>query len=383
MTLSRRLSRGAAVAALLTTIVVSSASAAVVQKHVTPTWQTNGRVLAIAMVGDVAYIGGKFTSVRPAGDPAGTGEVARNHAAAIDLSTNTLLPWNPNANGNVQTIVHSGSTVYLGGAFTKVGGKGHHRLAAVDATSGAAIATWKPTANAQVATLTLADGVLYAGGQFTTLDGAAHTYLGALNAATGAIDSSFTASADNSVLASTMTADGSRLIIGGNFTHVSGASQSHIAALNATSGAALPWATHTSYSIIDLAADAGGVYVAGAGGGGNFAAFDPSTGKLNWQGGTDGNVQAITVLDGNVYIGGHYENYCGPQGGQHTCTTPTKRLKALAVDESSGVLQSWNPSVNSVLGIFSMAGSNGRLTIGGDFTKVAGTSQQGLAEFAE
>src|SRR5204862_545480 len=83
-----------------------------------------------------------------------------------------------------------------------------------------------------VGTTGLARGVLYAGGNCTTVNGASHTYLAALNAATGTTDSVFTGSADNPVLASTMTADGSRLVIGGTFTHVDGSSESHIAALN-------------------------------------------------------------------------------------------------------------------------------------------------------
>jgi PQQ-like domain len=375
----RRAALVSAVGALA--VGASTASAAVVQKHVTPSWQTNGRVNAIAVVGTTVYIGGKFTSVRPAGDPLGTGEVARNRVAAFDLQTGALLPWNPNASGTVQAIAVSGSTVYLGGSFTKIGGKGHQRVAAVDATSGTPIASWKPTVNAQVMTLTLGGADLYAGGSFTTVNGATHSYLVALNASTGATDSGFTGSADNSVLGSTMAAG--KLVIGGNFTHVNGGSQNHIAALNPTTGATMSWATHTPYGIVALASDANGVYAAGAGGGGNFAGFNPSSGSMLWQGGTNGNVQAIAVLNGDVYAGGHYTQYCGPQGGQHTCTNPVNRSKMLAVDEATGAIQSWNPAVNSTLGVFSLAAGDGMLEMGGDFTKVAGTAQQGFAVFPQ
>ena len=152
----------AAAAAGLLLASASTASAAVVQSTPTPTWQTNGRVLSIQIVGSVAYIGGKFTSVRPAGDPAGTGEVPRNHVAAIDLSTQTLLPWNPNASGTVQAIAVSGSSVYLGGSFGMVGGKSHKDIAAVDATSGAPIASFKAKPNAEVLTLQVGSGNVYA-----------------------------------------------------------------------------------------------------------------------------------------------------------------------------------------------------------------------------
>jgi len=378
------LRRGAGVGVVALLVAGASlAFGAAVQKKPTPSWQTNGRVNAIAIVGNTAYIGGQFTSVRPAGDPLGTGEVTRNHVAAFNLSTGALLSWDPNASGTVEAIAVNGSTVYLGGSFTKVGGKGHQRVAAVDATTGAPIASFKPTVNAEVLGLAVHGSDVYLGGNFTTVNGASRTYLVALNGSSGSTDSAFTGSADAEVQAVTMTTDGAKLVIGGNFTHVDGSSQSHIAAVSPATGATMSWATHTSYGIVALAADSSGVYAAGAGSGGNFAAFNPSSGSMTWQGGTNGNVQAITVFNGEVYAGGHYTDYCGPQGGQHTCTNPIARSKMLAVDETTGALQSWNPSVNSTLGVFALAGGAGFLEMGGDFTKVAGVAQQGFAIFPQ
>ena len=124
------------------------------------------------------------------------------------------------------------------------------------------------------------------------------------------------------------------------------------------------------------------MYAAGLGGGGTFAAFNPTTGAQRWQEGTDGNVQAIAAVGGEVYAGGHYGNYCGLQSGNHTCPAPIKRLKLLAVDEMTGALQPWAPNVNSVLGVFSLGAANGGLVAGGDFTKISGTLQQGFARYA-
>jgi len=367
----------------LLAVLAATASAAVVQPKPTPSWQTNGRVLAIQIVGSVAYIGGKFTSVRPAGDPAGTGEVARNHVAAINLSTQTLLPWNPNTSGTVQAIAVSGSTVYLGGSFAKVGGKVHTDIAAVDATTGVPIAGFKAKANAAVMTLATNGTSVFAGGNFTTMNGIAAGYLAAVNPSTGALNSGWQATANGAVLASTLIPGGGALVIGGKFTTVNGTAQNHLASLVPSTGATQKWANHTPYAVVALASDASGVYVAGAGTGGNFAGFS-SAGSLLWQGGTNGNVQAITVLDGFVYVGGHYTSYCGPQGGQHTCTTPVARSKLLAVDEATGALvTTWHPAANSVLGIFALAAGTKTLALGGDFTKLAGVAQQGFGEFVE
>lgn len=55
-----------------------------------------------------------------------------------------------------------------------------------------------------------------------------------------------------------------------------------------------------------------------------------------------------------------------------------------AVDEATGkTLYSWNPSVNTSLGMEAVAAANNRVAVGGQFTKVAGTNVQHFARFAE
>jgi hypothetical protein len=343
------------------------------------TYQANGRVQAITVANGTVYIGGEFTSVRPAGS--GGASTTRNHVAAFDEATGALLPWNPDVTGNVRAIDIVGSTAYLGGSFSRVGGAARHNLAAVDATSGA-VASWNPGASSQVLDMGHSDGVLFVGGDFTTAGGAGRTRLAAFDTSTGGL-TSWAPSADALVKALSVTADGSKVIVGGDFTHVDGSAQSHIAALDPATGAALPWATHVPYSVIDLDVDADGVFVAGGGGGGNFAGLDPATGARQWIGGTNGNVQAIAAVGGVVYAGGHWSNYCGPTAGAHTCAHPTPRPKLLAVDEATGALLPWNPGANSSLGVFALAGdaATGDLFAGGDFTVIGGRSQQRYAEF--
>ena len=367
------------------------AQAAVVGAKPVPSYQTNGRVNAILFLNGTVYLGGKFTSVRPAGSPAGTGEVARNHLAAFDAATGQLIQsWNPGASGAVFALASSGNTIYVGGSFAKLGTSTRSRIGAVDATTGAVVSGFKPKLDAAVNSLAVGGGVVYAGGAFTTANGVARASLAAFDASTGALSTTWApAAGGNSSTTPTVTtvrlAPGGGLVyVGGGFTTINGASQSHIAALSPATGAPSPTFTHhLPYGVVDLAVDTTGVFVAGAGGGGNFADLNPSTGASVWQGGTNGNVQAIAVLDGEVYVGGHYTSYCGPQGGQHTCTNPVQRLKLLAVAEGSGALTSWNPHANSALGIFALAGSGTQIATGGDFTKIGGVAQQGYAQFTE
>ena len=180
-----------------------------------------------------------------------------------------------------------------------------------------------------------------------------------------------------------LTTDGSRLVVAGTFATLDGATQREIGAVSPATGAVLGWTTHPSFPITTLAVDANGVYAAGTGAGGNVVGYNPSTGAQLWSAALDGNDQAIAVDGGNVYVGGHFNNYCGPGVGSGRCAAPVARDHLLVLDETNGSLGAWHPSANGVLGVFALAGGDGTLEAGGDFTKIGGATQQGFAEFPE
>jgi hypothetical protein len=396
VTQARRWARGGALA--LGTIgtwamLASTASAAVVQSKPSPlSWQTNGRVLAIEYVGTTAYIAGKFTSVRPPGDPAGTGEVTRNHVAAFDTANGTLLPWDPNTNAVVDTLLPAAGGVYLGGSFTTVGGTSRKRLAEVNLTTGAAITAFKASVNAEVQTLAMGNGVMYAGGSFTNLGGS-QSYVGAFNPTTGAFVPGWTPTVDAAVRAITLSTDGTRVILGGNFTTLNGVSSWSIGAVNPNTGASRPWAWHGPigggthpFQVVDLITDpaTGAIYGAGTGNGGSFMKFDAATGNLTYIGGANGNVDALAVNDGVLYVGGHFTGYCGLIMGNNFCTVVASRDHLLAVDDATGALETWHPAANSSLGVFCAASNGGtQVAFGGDFTRLGGVAQQGFGFFTE
>jgi hypothetical protein len=379
---------GAAVIAVLAALIVAAGAEAAVPPGSIPvgdSWQTNGRVQTIVVVGSTAYVGGEFTSVRPSGSPLGTGEVVRNHAYAVNVQTGALLPWDPNTNNTVQSIAVSGGTVYLGGTFGTVHGKTHARVAAVDAATGAPVQTFKAKTNGSVNGMAIGPNGLFLGGAFTTADKVTANHLAEVDLATGALVSGWAASTDQKVTAVAFTADGTRLIVAGNFLTINGGfGQRYLGAVSSTTGATMSWFAHPGYPVITLALDAQGVYVAGNGNGGNVAAFNPTTGQQLWIGGVDGNVQAIAVDSGagTVYVGGHFNNYCGRVGGINVCRTPTARDHLMSLDEPTGNIQPWHPSANGVLGVFAMAAGNGTVEAGGDFTKIGGVEQQGFGEFS-
>jgi hypothetical protein len=364
-------------AALVAAAPAAAASAAVGTTPA-PTWQTNGHVETVTMVGTVAYLGGTFTSVRPAGDPPGTGEVPRSHAAAINVSTGDVLPWDPSPNGDVRAIVVSGGVAYLGGSFSAAGGAPAGNLAAVDTNAGARVSGWPGSANAQVNALALRAGVLFAGGDFSRVNSATRGSLAALDVSTGRLVAGWRADTNGHVKALALTADGTRLIAGGSFTTVDGSAHASVVAVSPATARVVPWRGGVSFPVVALAADASAVYIAGGGNGGNFLAVDPVRGTMRWRGGTNGNAQAVASDGGMVVVGGHFTSYCGPVIGREVCTTGHRRLKLLAVNARTGALMSWNPGANSPLGVFGLASDATGMAVVGDFTVLGGAAQQGL-----
>ena len=101
------------------------------------------------------------------------------------------------------------------------------------------------------------------------------------------------------------------------------------------------------------------------------------TGGQSWQVGFDGNVQALTVSDGEVIAGGHFQNLCDVGTN---CANPIVRHHIAALDPASGALDTtWAPNVNSDLGVFALADTSVGLAVGGDFTNFGGTAQAHLA----
>ena len=102
-------------------------------------------------VGSNVGVGGTFSYTEPE---------ARNDLAAINATTGKLTTWNPEANGSVNALAASGSTVYAGGDFSTVNGSTpRSHLAALDASTGIAT-SWDPEPNNSVNTLVLAGETL-------------------------------------------------------------------------------------------------------------------------------------------------------------------------------------------------------------------------------
>lgn len=110
------------------------------------------------------------------------------------VSTVTGLATSFNANNIAGTVVGSitkdGSTLYIGGSFTDMGGSPRQNLAAVDANTGVAIANWRYAVNNTVRAITTTGGQAFAGGDFTQT-GLDRPFGTAVDPVTGAPDFSY------------------------------------------------------------------------------------------------------------------------------------------------------------------------------------------------
>ena len=387
-----------------------------------PTVQINGVVWSQLIVGGTVYVGGNFTSARPAGSPAGTDEVARTHLLAYDLATGVLVPgFAPVLNGQVKDLAVSPdqSTLYVGGQFTAVNGQNRYRAAAFDVATGV-LTGFRPTVNATVAAISVTNDAVYLGGTFTTVNKETRTNVVAVTRSTGLTNLPFAVTiADGAVNAMALAPDGGSVVIGGSFTSVNGSSSPGygLARLEATTGASLPLPVNAvarnaglDAAILSLESDGVNFYGTGFhfGGAGNvegtFAA-DWATGNLVWIEDCHGDTYSAYPVGGAVYTASH-KHYCGNSDG-FPQTTPWTYHRATAFStaprgintpdiygypdhdgEPAPAPLNWYPDVNAGTftgkdqGPWTVSGNAQFVIMGGEFTRVSGKAQQGLVRFA-
>ncbi len=346
----------------------SSAAATLAPAPAAPWATANGRVLAIVRVNNVVYVGGKFTQMI---DTDGT-VLARNHLAAVSAVDGHVLPWNPGANGTVRSMAVSidGTTVYIGGDFTALGGKARAHAAAMAAiapgstTTTGTLRSWSPNADGSVYSLDQIGSRVYLGGAFLHVGGHGRPRLASVSAASGAL-TSWHPKVDGAVRALLPAAGGSTLFIGGSFHHVNGTSVAHLASIDPTTARLHPWRSHTGDTILALAENGTYLYAGDRGGGGHVRSFVLSTGKLRWTETTNGNVNTVALVGSGasqqLVLGGHFTKVGSQVRHKVALISPITGL----VDRSPGA---WHPAAaGSDLGVYSELAYGQHIYFGGDF----------------
>ena len=126
-------------------------------------------VKAIAVTSTTVYVGGDFTQC---------GGKPRNGIASLSKTDGTAGTWNPNAQNPatgapvVNALAVVGNVLYAGGDFTSIGARSRTRLAALSATGfGQADANWQADANDVVTFIVPNGSDLMVGGKFTVIGG--------------------------------------------------------------------------------------------------------------------------------------------------------------------------------------------------------------------
>ena len=293
------------------------------------TWNPapNGWVLALAASGSSLYVGGSFTSI---------GGYTRKYIAKLSTAgTGAADPsWNPNAEYYVETLALNGSDLYAGGDFAYIGGQNRSCIAKLSTTgTGVADATWNPNATIAgdypaVYGLAFSDGSVYAGGYFTAIGGQTRYAIAKLSATgTGAADATWNPNANSSVYA--VCVNGADVYAGGAFNQIGSQSRSGIARLsNAGTGLA----------------------------------------DTTWNPGADSSVESLVVNGLCVYAGGSFTSIGGCR------RVGLAKLSALGTGAADNA---WAADCDGEVRAVVSAGS--ALYVGGAFTQLAGQSRPGIA----
>ncbi|MFZ0324089.1 MAG: malectin domain-containing carbohydrate-binding protein [Actinomycetes bacterium] len=374
---------------------------------------TDGKVLAIAQVGNTIVLGGTFSSVTSAN---GATTYTRSRLVAFDATTGAVsTTFKPAPNGSVEALAPSadGKSLYVGGTFTSVdGAAGTSRLVRLDVSNGTRVAGFTtPTINGPIRDMKRFDSTLYISGGFSTVGGQPRGRMASLDALTGArtdkLNVAFTGvnnGGTTTVNKFDVSPDGSRIVAIGNFNAVNTQPRSQIAMIDTsgTSATLSSWSTdiypnycasvfNTYMRDLDFSPDGAYFIVSTTGAyGGADSYCDTITrwetannggGQLpSWTDHTGGDTTYAVAATGTaVYIGGHMRWVNNPYAGDAAGPGAVPRQGIAALDPSNGLPFSWNPTRSRGVGVFDFLATSQGLWLGSDTNKIGGETHAKIA----
>ncbi|MFG2005617.1 hypothetical protein ACGFNU_41365 [Spirillospora sp. NPDC048911] len=359
----------------------------------------DGTVRAIAVVGTKVVVGGNFTKVREAGS--GKPQIARKNLFAFDAKTGKVdTAFKPAVNSTVYALqTGDANTVYAGGGFWTVNGTQTGGLVRLGVPNGKLVTAFKPNVGGGVVYDFKRHGAkIYLGGMFTKVRGVTRNTLAAVNATSGALDTGFALTPSDpragalKVFKMAINPQGTRLLINGTFTRVSGQRRAQIAMIDTqTSPAKLSsWATeqyadlcninsfHTYMRGMDFSPDGAYFVVVTTGGGYGTSALCDSAARwetaktgsgqrptwVNWTGGDT--LLATAVTGAAVYVGGHQRWQDNPYGRDFAGPGAVSRPGIAALNPATGKALAWNPTRTRGHGVETLVATPNGLFVGSD-----------------
>ena len=294
----------------------------------------NGSVLAIAFGGaGEVYVGGDFSVC---------GAATANRVARFDITTQTFASLGSGAtngvSGSVRALAVSGSSLYVGGVFTRAGNAGANNVARFNTTTQTWVTLGSGAANgvaSPVAALAVSGLSVFVGGSFTQAGGANANYVARFDTSTqtwaplgNGLDDSVTA----------VAVSGNGVYVGGTFTQAGGALASRVARFDTLTQA---W---TSLG----------------------------TGAANGVA-SSGLVSALAVSGSSLYVGGTFTQAGGATANRVArFDTTAQTWASLGSGAANGV---------SISRVFALAVSGNSLYVGGDFAFAGGATANRVARF--
>jgi uncharacterized delta-60 repeat protein len=340
----------------------------------------NAQVQDIAIKDNQIIVVGGFSSI--GGGP--SGGIARLGITGTNDGTFTAA-----ISGAACVVIQPDGKVITGGHFTTVGGVPRSRLARFNA-DGTLDMTFAPNVNNAVFGIALQpDGKIIIAGQFTSVDGQDRFSFARLNS-NGTLDAAFGASltipgANGTAHSAAVQADG-QIVIVGNFTTFGGfgGPRNRIVRLDRNGAVDASFAPSFDGTTYDVKVQPDGKLLVG----GQFTTVNGATrggiARINMNGTVDtGFVTNTTVTvpagyivhslelqsDGAVVVGGEFTQINGTSGYNRAARLyPDGRLDADTVLSITG-----GPTVTMV------SLPNGQTLLGGGFTNVGGATRQGMA----
>ena len=356
----------------------------------------DGRVTALAVVGDRVIVGGEFTKVRSAD---GT-TVKRHNIFAYDAGSGTIAArFAPKINGRVTSLAPAGQdTVVVGGTFTKVEGENARGVVRLSVPDGkrTGIFDGAVTKGGGVNDLAVRGHWLYIGGNFTGVAGRSRAALARLNLETGKMDPNFTMQVSDpragrlKVEHLELTPNGDRLAIDGTFTEVAGERRYQLALIDTTAPTPelASWATnaytpeclndfHTYMRDIDFSPDGSYFVVVTTGGpatgtlcdsAARFETYDEGTEiEPTWVDSTGGDsLYSVAVTGEAVYVGGHQRWMNNHHGKDSAGPGAVSRTGIAALDPVNGMPLAWNPTRTRGVGVLAFLVTERGLLVGSD-----------------
>jgi trimeric autotransporter adhesin len=179
-----------------------------------------------------------------------TGSLPVGSPIVVDATTGQNANWSFGANGAVNSFAVSGTTLYVGGAFSTISGQPRSRLAAFDANT-RQLLPWAPRTDNTVRLILSRDQSIIAVGSFLNANGESRSNLAVFDAVTGQLSLGPSALSANGTIRS-LAASSNALYLTGDFTQVDGSNLNYFAAVDLVHGNIRPWNPNVSDVPTDL-----------------------------------------------------------------------------------------------------------------------------------